>query len=673
MSGPPTGAASPDAARSDAADAPALSPGTRRAFWVATALLPVVFFVLLEGGLRLFGYGGSYPLFVEAEGAPPGTLVPSRDVARRYFANNNPPTPNADFFLAEKPPGAFRIVVQGGSSAAGYPFYRGASFAQILNTRLGLAYPDREVEVVNTAMAAVNSFTLVDLADEVLEIEPDAVLIYAGHNEYYGALGAASTESVGGSPGLVRAYLALRRFRTVQLLRGLLAGVQRASADRAEGAPPSNTLMARMVGEQAVPYGSDVYRAGAEQFADNLGALLAVYERAGVPVWIGTLASNERDQRPFVTAHAAGVDEGAWRADLDRAIAAVEGGAGPDALRAVVDQDTLAADAPFVLGHALLAAGDGPGARRAFGRARDLDALRFRAPTAFNGIIRQQAARHGATVVEVEDALRAVSPDGLVGSRTMLEHLHPNLAGYAVIADAFFQALVESGRVGPAPQPTPPGRLVKLVTAMDSVAGYIRLDQLTASWPFRPSERRPFRLDTTRTPAFVAERARATLAGEPWLAEADALARFYEARRDLAGALLTRRAIVQAYPFLAEPYVHLANLELRRLSTGDPGEMAYVEGLYGQALARDSANATAHAMLGALRLQGGDPGTAVFHLQRAVEAAPAETRPLYNLAGAYAMLGRWDEAQAAAARLVQIEPGNERFARLAAGVRQRRM
>ena len=673
MSGPATGPASaPGADRAGADGAPSLSPGRRRAFWVATALLPLVFFGLLEGGLRAFGYGGSYPLFVEAEGAP-GYRVPNREVARRYFASNSPPTPNADFFPADKPEGAFRIVVQGGSSAAGYPFYRGASFAQVLGTRLNLAFPDRQVEVINTAMAAVNSFTLLDLADEVLEVEPDAVLIYAGHNEYYGALGAASTESVGGSPGRVRAYLSLRRFRTVQLLRDGLARVQRASGGRAEGAPPSNTLMARMVGEQAVPYGSDVYRAGAEQFEGNLGALLAVYERAGVPVWVGTLASNERDQRPFVTAHRAGVDERAWRAELDRAIAAVEGGAGPGPLRAVAERDTLAADAPFVLGHALLAAGDAAGARRAFERARDLDALRFRAPTAFNGIIRRQAAAHGATVVEVEDALRAVSPDGLVGSRTMLEHLHPTLTGYAVMADAFFQALVESGRIGPAPRPTPPGRLVKLVTAMDSVAGYIRLDQLTASWPFRPDERRPFRLDTTRTPAFVAERARATLAGEPWLAEADALARFYEGRRDLGNALLTRRAIVQAYPFLSEPYVHLANLELRRLSTGDPGEMAYVEGLYGQALARDSANGTAHAMLGALRLQGGDPGTAVFHLQRAVAAAPGEARPLYNLAGAYAMLGRWDEAQAAAARLVQMEPGNERFTRLAEGVRQRRM
>ena len=648
-----------------------LSAGTRRAFWVATLLIPVLFFVLLEGGLRVFGYGGSYPLFVETEGAP-GLLAPSRDVARRYFASNRPPTPNADYFPAEKAEGTFRVLVQGGSSAAGYPFYRGAAFPEILETRLNLAFPDRQVEVVNTAMAAVNSYTLLDFVDEILEVEPDAVLIYAGHNEYYGALGAASTESLGGSRTLVRAYLALRDLRIVQLLRGGLAALQRAGADR-PGERPSDTLMARMVGEQTVPYGSEVYRAGLDQFEDNLGRMLEAYAAEGVPVFVGTLASNERDQRPFVTAHSPGVDAEAWQEDLQQAIAAVEGGAGLDVLRAVADADTLAADAPYVLGHALLAAGDRDGAQAAFDRARDLDALRFRAPTAFNDVIRQQAQQHGAEVVEVERALRRLTPDGLVGSVAMLEHLHPTLLGYATIADAFFEALVASGQIGPTPQPTPPGRLVGLVTPMDSLAGYVRLDQLTRSWPFRPSEHRPFTLDTTRTPEFVLERAEATLAGRPWLQEADALARFYEQRRDLRNALVTRRAIVQSYPFLAEPYVHLANLELRRADVGRADQRGYVAGLYAQALDRDASNPTAHAMLGALRLQGGDATTAIYHLERAVAGAPDETQPLYNLAGAYATLGRWDEAEAAAARLLQLAPGDERFARLAEGVRQRRL
>ena len=658
------------------ASGPELSAGTRRAFWVAMLLLPVVFFALLEGGLRVFDYGGSYPLFVEVDGAE-GYLSPSREVATRYFANNSPPTPNPDFFRADKPEDAVRIVVQGGSSAAGYPFYRGASFPQVLGTRLRLAYPAREIEVVNTAMAAVNSFTLLDFADEILAVQPDAVLIYAGHNEYYGALGAASTESFGGSPGLTRLYLQLRGLRTVQLVRNALASVQRANADRAAGERPSNTLMARMVGDQQVPYGSDLYRAGLEQFEQNLDRLLTTYAEAGVPVFVGTLASNERDQRPFVTVHADGADARAWDEALQRGIALVAAGdtlGGVAELRRATEADTLAADAYYALGRVLLATGDRDEAASALSRARDLDALRFRAPAAFNDVIRTVAARHGVTVVEVEDRLAGADPDRLVGRRTMLEHLHPNLDGYSLIADAFFDALVEADALGAPPRPTPPGREVRLLTSMDSLAGLRRLDQLTAAWPFREGEHQPLVVDPARTPSFVVARAEAVGSGAPWLREASALAQFYEQRGALSDAVRTRRAIVQAYPFLADPYVDLANVALQRAQVaGQADRFGEIADLYAEALDRDPSNATAHAMLGALRLQGGDPEAALGPLERAVELAPGQTQPLYNLAGAYATLGRWEQAEAASARLLQMAPGDPRISALAEGVRRRQL
>jgi hypothetical protein len=46
------------------------------------------------------------------------------------------------------------------------------------------AFPSREVEVISTAMAAVNSYALLDFADEIIAQQPDAVVIYVGHNEY---------------------------------------------------------------------------------------------------------------------------------------------------------------------------------------------------------------------------------------------------------------------------------------------------------------------------------------------------------------------------------------------------------------------------------------------------------------------------------------------------------
>ncbi|PAP76558.1 tetratricopeptide repeat protein [Rubrivirga marina] len=654
---------------------PGLSAGTRRWFLVVTALLPVLFFGLLEGGLRVFGYGDDYPLFVPVEAAP-GRLTVNRQVAKRYFAQAaSVPTPNPDVFLEDKPEGTFRIVAQGGSSAAGYPFYRGASFPQVLGTRLRLAYPDREIEVVNTAMAAVNSFTLLDLVDEVIEAEPDVVVVYAGHNEWYGALGAASTESFASSPGLTRAYLRLRRFRTVQLVRdavGRLAALR--GEEPADGRPPSNTLMARMIGEQNVPYGGETYRAGVRQFEENLGRILAAYEAAGIPVYVSTLASNEHDQRPFITAHGADADTAAWFDAAQAGADALYEQRIPDAIDLLARAaaiDTLAADAYFALGHAYEAAGRGAEAREAFERARDLDALRFRAPRAMNDVIRRAAAAHGARVVEGDSAFRAVSPGGVVGHRLMLEHLHPNLDGYGVLADAFFDAFVADGLLGGAPRSTPSGVLVRLVTPMDSVAGRIRVAQLTAGWPFRPEESQPFRLDSARTPAYVLDYARGIMEGDPWLQSAAALADRYEADGRIRDALVTRRAVVQAYPFLPEAWSSLASLELRRIqAAGQPDRLPYAAGLFQRALDQDSAHVPALAMLGALALQAGDRDAAIGFLERARAEAPETEQVLYNLSGAYLMQRRFAEAADLADKLVAMEPENPRYRSLREGIRR---
>ena len=652
----------PSSAAPDRSGAGELAPARKRLFTIGMLLLPVVFFALLEAGLRVGGYGADYPLFVDAPGAP-GHLTPSREVATRYFAAEaSIPTPNPDYFLRDKPDGAIRVVAQGGSSTAGFPFYRGAAFPQILGARLRLAYPEREVEVVNTAMAAVNSYTLLDLADEILEIEPDVVVVYAGHNEFYGALGAASTESFGRSPGLVRTYLRLRGLRTVQLVRNVAAALARAFApERPAGAPPTNTLMARMIGEQSVPLGGEIYQAGTRQFASNLDLLLQTYADAGVPVYISTLASNERDQRPFITDLA-----GADSASVGRAIregrsrlASGDTAAAAEPFARAVALDSLAADAWYGLATVEQAAGDLGAARAAFVRARDLDALRFRAPSAFNALIREIAARHGAVVVEGEAALRDASPNAIIGREMMLEHLHPTLDGYAALADAFYDAIAADALFGAA-RPTPPGRVVRRVTPMDSLAGRIRVAQLTQSWPYRPGEEQPVALGAE--PRAVVELTRRVMDGANWVAGADTLARIY-ARLDRPREVRTTyEAVTQAYPFLAEPWSALASYELTRAQAGAPDASAErATAWYAEALRRDPRDFQALAMLGAIRLQAGDRDDAISFLERARAIAPAAPRVLYNLSGAYLLDGRAADAVPLLEQLLRLEPGNPTY------------
>ncbi len=252
----------------------------------------------------------------------------------------------------------------------------------------------------------------------------------------------------------------------------------------------------------------------------------------------------------------------------------------------------------------------------------------------------------------------------------MLEHLHPNLDGYALMADTFLDALVAAKAAGPEQRPVPYGRSLTLITPMDSLAAMIRMELLTRAWPFGPGEE--LTVDLSGVPPFVAEQAQAVLQGADWLPAATGLAEFYAGQGDVGNARTAYHAVAQAYPFLAPAYVAWGNFEMAQVTTGaDPSRLDDAAGLYEYALALDPAEAQASMMLGALRLQAGDAAGAAVLLERATAGDAPPAQALYNLAGAYATLGRWDDAGRVAARLAQENPGNAQFQQFADAVRRR--
>lgn len=651
--------------RASVREKPPLSTGKRVVFTAVMLLLPVLFFGLIEGGLRLAGYGGTYPLFVPVEGRP-DYLYQNREVARRYFPTlANVPNSLTDFFEAQKGEATYRVFVQGGSSAAGFPFYYGGSFSRMLEQRLQQTFPDRRIEVVNTAMAAVNSYTLLDFVDEIAAQQPDAVLIYAGHNEYYGALGVGSAETISAFPFVTRAYLELAELRTVQALRALMARVAGWFAGPESGARPTATLMERVVGEQSIPYGSSLYEMGLRQFRSNLSALLGRYRARGVPVFIGTLASNEGDHAPFISGLAAETHAALWQSRVDEARAAAARGdldAALSALEAAVALDSLGADALYLKGQVLEAQGRYDEARAAFLAAKDRDELRFRAPEAMNRIIREEAARHGAVVVDTQALLRQASPNGIIGHELMTEHLHPNPEGYFRIADAFYDALQAQHAVGAwtGPVDEAAARAEVLLTPVDSLVGIYRVRHLMNSWPFQPPG--VVVPDTIHAASPVEEIARDLyLERIHWREANDRLVRYYEEQGDYHRALQATLAHVQEYPFVPGPYLAAGNLLVK--------QRRYDEALvYFEASNDLEESAPAQRMIGSILLQRGNRAEAIPRLERAVALAPEDATALYNLAGAYALDRQLDRARTTAQRLLQLRPDHADGRRLLASL-----
>jgi hypothetical protein len=103
----------------------------------------------VELALRIADYGGDWRLFV-ASGEDARYLQPNPDVIERYFASGMAPALaiEQNHFLRDKPADGIRVFVQGGSSAAGFPYGSSASIASLLGHRLRQSLPQRPVEVI---------------------------------------------------------------------------------------------------------------------------------------------------------------------------------------------------------------------------------------------------------------------------------------------------------------------------------------------------------------------------------------------------------------------------------------------------------------------------------------------------------------------------------------------
>jgi lysophospholipase L1-like esterase len=540
----------------------------RRLRLATLVVSPLLFFLLLELALRAAGFGSSYPLFVEAESAP-GYLQTNPRVIQRYFPGQAAklgidPIP----FLAHKPPDVYRIVVQGGSSAAGFPYGRWAGLAGMLGDRLEAAFPEREIEVITTAMAGANSYILLDFVDEILEIEPDAVLVYAGHNEYLGLFGVGSGLTGARSRTATRVHLALARLRVSQLAQQLLTALRGlGQSERPPRARARATMMARAAAGAQIPIGSPTHQAGLRQLEANLGRILQRYREAGVPVYVGTLASNEKDQPPFASEIPERVDKEHWE-DLwqgyqhQRRVG--DRGSARAALFALLDLDPDSAMAWYALGRLEHAEGEAGAARHAFRNAKDRDELPFRAPESFNQQIRDLASREQATVVEVQSHLTAESAEDVLGADLFLDHLHPNAEGYFLLADAYWDALQQEGVFGDGPPARSRDQAMQdmPITVLDRILAEQAIRELKGDFPFT-KKRHVIRFPT---PTNEIERlARQLHSGEiGWLGAMEALLQLYLERQEVEEAALVARIAAQAFPTEYAPNFSAGKLLLQQ-------------------------------------------------------------------------------------------------------------
>lgn len=475
-----------------------ISPGRKRLFWLILLLSPAVLLAAAELLLRLADYGGNLDIITTKRMVGKEYYTVNHDIARRYFSQKNIalPEPHDDLFSIVKQPGTKRIFMLGESTMAGFPYDYNATAPFLLRDRLERLLPQYHIEVVNFALSAVNSYSVLDMIADLAPYQPDAYVVYVGHNEFYGALGVGSTESLGSSRALIRFALSLRNIRLYRLLRDT---EQRIVGWFHSGSAPGagTTLMEAMAGSKAIPYQSDDYRRARDAFEANLRDIIGAARAQNVPIVFSTLTSNIRDQKPFQPVYAFSTGQPAQRTSdslIVRGYLDLQLGRWPDlslAADGALAIDSTNAASCFLKAKSLDHAGDVRRAKLLYERARDFDALRFRASGEFNSLIRHLCAEDAVPLADADSAFDAASPDGIVGSNLMLEHLHPTFDGYFLLAKTFCAALAANGIPAPGSSwhrerewTDRQYRDSSGVTGIETETARYMIGRLTSRWPF---------------------------------------------------------------------------------------------------------------------------------------------------------------------------------------------
>ena len=399
---------------------------------LAATLAPVMFLMVIELGLRLVGFGYNTAVFLEEKGQVRSNWAFTFQYFPWSMARPMPPVS----FSKKKPEDTLRIFVLGGSAAQGFPApaFGVASQLQVL---LEQAYADRKIEVINTAITAINSHVVLPIAEACLRYDPDFLVLYLGNNEVVGPFGPGTTlAGFSRSRFLIKVSTALKSTRLHQLL-SIAMGKHKSPTGSWRG---MNQFLQNTVARDDSRL-QTVY----EHYDANLREVLNAAETKGCPVIVTTVAVNLRDNPPFASKQKASLSphEASQRNSYFRqGVEFQEIGQYHQAVGAYLSANQIDdgyAELQYRLGQCYLAMGEASEAKQAFTLSRDLDVLRFRADSQLNAIVRDLP--EGTLLVDNASNLMGAlkeQPD----EELLVDHVHLSFKGNYLVALSLGEAIL---------------------------------------------------------------------------------------------------------------------------------------------------------------------------------------------------------------------------------------
>jgi hypothetical protein len=387
----------------------------RLLFRLLVVVFPVFSLILGEAGLRFWGYGSDFPLVTRLTPGTASTTCYLNPAADAPYCRDDLRGPEPRAFEMPRPTGELRILVVGASSVQGYPFSSELSFPRQLEYVLSTQLPGKNINVLNAGIVGLSTLPLCDLVQQCEYCQPSLVVLYAGHNEFYGVGGVCTNSE------LTDLQISLHRGRLMQLLS------PGAGSDLSSETP----LISRIPGEFRIPPRSPLIRQAELHFEQHVRSIAAYCEQIHIPILLVTPVCNLRGQSPLpldgqrerLRSIEQQVGQTLSQSSADRCLSLLQ------SATAVNPDDACL---HYRLAQSLELLASATEARFEYSLARDLDACRYRASSRYADILRAIADSSDgrATFVDAQEAFNDTTRYCVPGDDLFLEHVHFTLDGH---------------------------------------------------------------------------------------------------------------------------------------------------------------------------------------------------------------------------------------------------
>ena len=428
---------------------------------LACALLP---FVICELTLRFLDVGATADHddpFVGFSAINP-LFELDKDTGIYRTARNRGRFFNTQEFAQDKPTNTFRTFALGGSTVRGRPYETDSSFPEWLRIELAGRNPESKFESINCGGLSYASYRLVPIVREVLNYDPDLIVVATGHNEF---LEDRTYESIKDRSGL-SAWLEdkAHSLRTVTFARSLIKGDQ--NGTNAKQADDGRTVLKGDVDaklDQASGYASYHYdkewRARVvDHFDISLRKMVELCNDADVPIVFVRMSSNLRDCPPFKSEHAPDVsaaDEQQWQKEFalaDRAKKPADALQHYRKCESIAEEHALLA---FRIARTLDRLNRADEAAEYYLKAREWDICPLRLTEPLDQALLAVTKDTQTPLVDIRSEIESRAMDGIPGNDWFMDHVHPNITAHQRIGQLLAEKLIEMKVVKDNPDWTP--------------------------------------------------------------------------------------------------------------------------------------------------------------------------------------------------------------------------